>query len=206
MAFWHSSPLLSDSITGKAKLWSRSSSDTVQSSIDAVYKRHVTLDSRVDEADDLSPTLSSFSAASCYMEPTGLLPFLSMFFPTFSCPIYSFPRLFVLPSPADFILVAYFQFFINPLIAVESSLAGGPSSSTFNAAHKGEKTKQQNPQIIIIKLLLEVRSAKKIKSDQFQKMTRDERKPRMLLRQRTSSSIIEQHRTSYNFPGHLRTS
>ena len=71
-------------------------------------------DSRVDEADNLSPTLGSFSTASCYMEPTGLLPFLPALFPQFFCPIYSFPRLFLPPSPADFILVTYFQLCLPP--------------------------------------------------------------------------------------------
>ena len=140
MAFWHSSPLLSDGITGKAKLWSRPSTKHTS---DAVY---TTGDARGRQSRWSRRFITNFGffLHRLLLHGTGgIITFLvGSLFPPFFCPIYSFSRLFVLPSPADFILVTYFQFFIKPLIAPES-MAGGASASTFNIAHKGQKMEQQ---------------------------------------------------------------
>ena len=138
MAFcWHSSPLLSDGITGKAKLWSRSSTSTVlqyskQHTSDAVY---TTDDARGQQSRWSGRFITNFGffLHRLLLHGTGgIITFLAgSLFPQFFCPIYSFPCLFVLPSPADFISVTYFQFFIKPLIAPESR-AGSPSTSTLN--------------------------------------------------------------------------
>ena len=133
MAFWHSSPLLSDGITGKAKLWSRPSTDTMQHTSDAVYTMVDAWGQQQSRWSGRFITNFGFFLHRLLLHGTGgIITFLAgSLFPQFFCPIYSFPCLFVLPSPADFISVTYFQFFIKPLIAPESR-AGSPSTSTLN--------------------------------------------------------------------------
>ena len=140
MAFWHSSPLLSDSITGKAKLWPPSAYyNTVPNILtqgSALWRG-----GRGQSGwspDDLSPTFGFFLLRLLLHGTGGIITFLVL---TFSAPIlpdlFFSPHIFVQTSAADFYIRRIIPIFCHSSDCIGKYLAKSSlTSMLFNTRTK----------------------------------------------------------------------
>ena len=144
MAFWHSSPLLSDSITGKAKLWPPSAYHNTVLNIltqgSALWRG-----GRGQSGwspDDLSPTFGFFLLRLLLHGTGGIITFLVL---TFSSPIlpdlFFSPHIFVQTSAADFYIRRIIPIFCHSSDCVRKYLAKSSlTSMLFNTRTKFERS------------------------------------------------------------------
>ena len=150
MAFWHSSPLLSDSITGKAKLWPRPRT-TTRTEYHNTVLNILTQGSALWRGgrgqsgwspDDLSPTFGFFLLRLLLHGTGGIITFLVL---TFSAPIlpdlFFSPHIFVQTSAADFYIRRIIPIFCHSSDCIGKYLAKSSlTSMLFNTRTKFERS------------------------------------------------------------------
>ena len=150
MAFWHSSPLLSDSITGKAKLWPPSAYQNTyrvpQHSSEHFDARQCSVTRGAGQSgwspDDLSPTFGFFLLRLLLHGTGGIITFLVL---TFSAPIlpdlFFSPHIFVQTSAADFYIGRIIPFFCHSSDCIGKYLAKSSlTSMLFNRRTKFKRS------------------------------------------------------------------